>query len=231
MNSETPTPTSGSTPTSASAPAPKKPKTGWLNTLVDYGPLVVFLAVYKFSRPPADSTFGEIAAVIYGTIAFMVAAVVALIFSKWKFGKVSPMLILSTTLIVGFGALTIWLRDERFIQFKPTAIYLLFGIVLTIGWLRGKAWLQVLLEAAFEGVTQEGWLKLSRNWGFFFFALAALNEVLVRTMTFEGWLWAKLWVFMPISFLFTITQIPMLLKHGLSFDDTDEVVEDEPPTA
>ena len=214
---------------SETKPAEKKP-TGWLHTLVDYGPLLVFLGVYKFYQPPADSTFGEIAAVIYGTIAFMVAAVIALIFSKWKFGKVSPMLILSTTLIVGFSALTIWLRDERFIQFKPTAIYLLFGIVLVIGWLRNRAWLQVLLEAAFEGVTHEGWLKLSRNWGFFFFALAALNEVLVRTMTFEGWLWAKLWVFLPLTFLFTFTQIPMLLRNGLSFDDADEVLKDEPPT-
>tara|TARA_B100000678_G_scaffold6786_1_gene5785 strand:- start:169 stop:828 length:660 start_codon:yes stop_codon:yes gene_type:complete len=206
----------------------KKP-TGWLHTVVDYGPLLVFLSVYKFSQPPADSTFGEIAAVIYGTIAFMVAAVVALAFSKWKFGKVSPMLILSTTLIVGFGALTIWLRDERFIQFKPTAIYLLFGGVLIVGWLRGRAWLQVLLEAAFEGVTQKGWLKLSRNWGFFFLFLAVLNEIMVRSMSFESWLWAKIWVFLPLTFLFTFSQIPMLLKHGLSLDDTDEVLKDEPP--
>lgn len=205
--------------------------TGWLNTLVDYGPLLVFLGVYKFYQPPEDSTFGEIAAVIYGTIAFMVAAVAALAFSKWKFGKVSPMLILSTTLIVGFGGLTIWLRDERFIQFKPTAIYLLFGAVLLIGWLRGRAWLQVLLEAAFEGVTQEGWLKLSRNWGFFFLFLAVLNEILVRTMSFESWLWAKIWVFLPLTFLFTFSQIPMLLKHGLSLEDKNDVVEDEPPTA
>ena len=210
--------------------AKPKQKTGWLHTLVDYGPLLVFLGGYKLYEPPATSTFGEIAAVIYGTIAFMIAAVVALAFSKWKFGKVSPMLILSTSLIVGFGGLTIWLQDERFIQFKPTAIYLLFGIVLVIGWLRNRAWLQVLLEAAFEGVTHEGWLKLSRNWGFFFFALAALNEVLVRTMTFEGWLWAKLWVFLPLTFLFTFTQIPMLLRNGLSFDDADEVLKDEPPT-
>lgn len=205
--------------------------TGWLNTLVDYGPLLVFLGVYKFYQPPEDSTFGEIAAVIYGTIAFMVAAVAALAFSKWKFGKVSPMLILSTTLIVGFGGLTIWLRDERFIQFKPTAIYLLFGAVLLIGWLRGRAWLQVLLEAAFEGVTQEGWLKLSRNWGFFFLFLAVLNEILVRTMSFESWLWAKIWVFLPLTFLFTFSQIPMLLKHGLSLEDKNDVVEGEPPTA
>ena len=54
--------------------AKPKQKTGWLHTLVDYGPLLVFLGVYKLYEPPATSTFGEIAAVIYGTIAFMIAA-------------------------------------------------------------------------------------------------------------------------------------------------------------
>ena len=208
-----------------------KPKSGWLNILVDYGPLLVFLGVYKFYQPPETSTFGEIAAVIYGTIAFMIAAVAALVFSKFKFGHVSPMLILSTALIVGFGGLTIWLQDEKFIQIKPTAIYLLFGVLLLGGWLRGKALLQILLEAAFEGVDRDGWLKLSRNWGVFFVFMAGLNEVLRLQLDFESWLWAKLWVFMPLSFLFTFSQIPMLLKHGLAIEDRDEVVKDEPPTA
>lgn len=209
----------------------KKAGSSWLNIAVDYGPLLVFLGVYKFYQPPADSTFGEIAAVIYGTIAFMVAAVLALAFSRLKFGHVSPMLILSTVLIVGFGGLTIWLQDERFIQFKPTAIYLMFGVLLIGGWMRGKALLQILLEAAFEGVDKQGWLKLSRNWGFFFLVLAGLNEVLVRMMDFEGWLWAKFWVFMPLSFIFTFAQIPMLLKHGLAVESTEDVAKDEPPTA
>ena len=217
--------------TEAETSTKPKPKTGWLNILVDYGPLLVFLGVYKFYQPPETSTFGEIAAVIYGTIAFMIAAVFALAFSKLKFGHVSPMLVLSTALIVGFGGLTIWLQDEKFIQIKPTAIYLLFGVLLIGGWLRGKALLQVLLEAAFEGVDREGWLKLSRNWGLFFIALAALNEGMRMQLSFESWLWAKLWVFMPLSFLFTFTQIPMLLRHGLSLEDRDEVVKDEPPTA
>ena len=208
-----------------------KPKSGWLNILVDYGPLLVFLGVYKFYQPPADSTFGEVAAVIYGTIAFMIAAVAALVFSKFKFGRVSPMLLLSTALIVGFGGLTIWLQDEKFIQFKPTAIYLLFGVPLIIGWLRGKALLQVLLEAAFEGLTEEGWLKLSRNWAIFFFFLAGLNEVLRATLSFETWLWAKFWVFMPLSFLFTFSQIPMLLKNGLSLDEGEKEAEVPPPTS
>ena len=56
-----------------SDPHPKpeaKPKTGWLNIAVDYGPLLVFLAVYKFSAPDSDAPLGEVGAVIKGTIAF-----------------------------------------------------------------------------------------------------------------------------------------------------------------
>lgn len=207
-----------------------RPKSGWLNILVDYGPLLVFLGVYKFASPAKHSMMGEIGAVIYGTVAFMVAAVFALAFSKWKFGRVSPMLILSTAMIVGFGGLTIWLRDPSFIQIKPTAIYLLFGAALLVGYWRGRALLQILLEAAFEGVDKAGWMKLSRNWGLFFLALAALNETLRATLDFESWLWAKLWVFLPLSFLFTFTQIPMLLRHGLALDDAEEPLVQQPPT-
>ena len=209
--------------------AAETPKSGWLNILVDYGPLLVFLGVYKFSSGDGEGTASQIIAVINGTIAFMVAAIVALLFSRWKFGRVSPMLILSTVLIVGFGALTIWLRDERFIQIKPTAIYAMFGVLLIGGYLRGRALLQILLEAAFEGVDREGWLKLSRNWGVFFLLLAGLNEVLRATLTFEGWLWAKFWVFMPLSFLFTFTQLPMLLRHGLAIEDEKTVESEAPP--
>ncbi|BDI60793.1 inner membrane-spanning protein YciB [Qipengyuania nanhaisediminis] len=208
-----------------------KKGTGWLNVAVDYGPLLVFLAVYRLNAPDDPDAAGELLAIIYGTGAFMVAAVAALAISKWRLGKVSPMLWFSTALIVGFGALTIFFGDPRFVQLKPTIIYTGFGIALLGGYFTGRALLKILLEAAFEGVDEAGWLKLSRNWGVFFLLLAALNEVLVAQLDFEGWLWAKLWVFLPLTFIFTFTQIPMLLKHGLAFEEADEVVKDEPPTA
>ncbi|GGD89650.1 putative intracellular septation protein A [Tsuneonella deserti] len=212
----------------------RKP-TGWLNVAIDYGPLIVFLAVFKLSDPGGKDMAGTIAAIIRGTGAFIVAAIAALLFSRIKFGRVSPMLWLSTALIVGFGGLTIFLGDPFWVQVKPTVIYLLFAAALLIGYARRVALLQVLLGAAFEGVDQAGWLKLSRNWGLFFAFLAALNEALRHFYNagndgFETWLWAKLWVFMPLSFLFTFTQIPMLLRHGLSFEDRDEVLKDQPPT-
>lgn len=208
----------------------KKKGSGWLNVAVDYGPLVVFLAAYKYFSPEETDAIAEVAAVIKGTLAFMVAAVIALAVSKWRLGKVSPMLSFSTALIVGFGALTIFFGDPVFVQLKPTIIYSVFGVALLVGFWRGKALLKILLEAAFEGLSDEGWLKLSRNWGVFFLALATLNEGLRAYLDFEGWLWAKFWVFMPLSFLFTFTQIPMLMKHGLDVGQEDEVIKNEPPT-
>lgn len=207
----------------------KKPGSSWLNVAVDYGPLLVFLGIYRWFAPDEPEPIAELAAVIKGTMAFMVAAVIALAVSKWRLGKVSPMLWFSTALIVGFGALTVFFGDPTFVQIKPTIIYAMFGIALLIGVWRGRALLQILLEAAFEGLNQVGWLKLSRNWGIFFLLLAVLNEVLRAQLSFEGWLWAKLWVFLPLTFLFTFSQIPMLLKHGLTVEGVDEETHNPPP--
>jgi intracellular septation protein len=208
----------------------KKAASSWLNVAVDYGPLLVFLGVYRMNAPADPNPAGELGAIIYGTGAFMIAAVAALIISKWRLGKVSPMLWFSTALIVGFGSLTIFFGDPTFVQLKPTIIYASFGVALLGGFFAGRGLLKILLEAAFEGLSDEGWRKLSRNWGVFFLLLAGLNEALRVQLTFEGWLWAKFWVFLPLTFLFTFSQIPMLLKHGLSFEDRDEPLKDEPPT-
>ena len=210
-------------------PRPKRPKSGWINVLVEYGPLLIFFLTYRWYKPDEADAAGEIFAVIRGTGAFIVAALAALAISKWRLGKVSPMLWLSTALIVGFGALTIYFQDERFIQWKPTIIYVGFGTLLIGGWFRRKALLKTLLEAAFDGLSDEGWLKLSFNWGLFFLVLAALNTALMYTISFDSWLAAKLWLFLPLSFLFTFTQLPMLLRHGLSIEDKAEVLEN-PPT-
>lgn len=209
----------------------KKPKSGWINVLVDYGPLLVFFLTYRYLKPDEASIAGEVGAVVGSTGAFVVAALIALIVSRWRLGKVSPMLWLSTALIVVFGGITMWTGDERVIQAKPTVIYLVFGVLLLIGWLRGVALLKILLEAAYEGLDDTGWLKLSRNWGVFFLVLAALNEGLVWYLDFGDWLAAKLWVFLPLTFLFTFTQLPMLLRHGLSAEGAKEEETTPPPTS
>jgi intracellular septation protein len=206
-----------------------KPKSGWLNMAVDYGPILVFFLVYRHYAPGGhNNPVGDVLAVVRGTGSFMAASLIALAVSKWKLGRISPMLWLSTGLIVFFGGLTVWSQDKTWIQMKPTAIYLLFGIALLIGIARGKALLKILLEAAFDGLDDAGWMILSRNWGLFFLLLAATNELFRHYLTFDGWLQAKLWLFMPASFIFTFLHMPMLLRHGMAAEQKQEVITHPP---
>lgn len=184
------------------APAPAQQES-WLPLALDFGPLLVFFLSYKF------------AGMIAGTSAFMAAIAVAVLVSKVKLGKVSPMLWLSAVLVLFFGSLTIYFHDERFIQIKPTIIYAFFALMLLVGWLRGKPLLKYLLGAAYKGLSEEGWLKLSRNWGVFFLAMAAANEGLRAYLSFDSWLSVKVWGVTVVSLLFAGANVPMLMRHGL----------------
>jgi intracellular septation protein len=214
----------------AQKPAPSKH--GWLSLLIEYGPILCFFLTYRHFAPDTKTdSLGEVFAVIRGTVAFIIAALAALGVSLWKFRRVSPMLVLSTVLIVFFGGLTVWTQDKAWIMHKPTAVYLLFAVLLIGGWLRGKALLKIMLSAAFEGLNDAGWMKLSRNWGFFFVVLAIINEVFANRTApdaFEIWLKAKLWLFMPLSFLFTFAHMPMLLRHGLAKEAEQDVATTTP---
>ena len=209
-------------PTLATGPepiivAPARPHGGFLPMLIDFGPLLVFFLAYKFS-PSSSPTI----AAMQSTIAFMVAIIVAMLVSKWKLGRISPMLWMSGILVVGFGALTVYFHDQQFIQIKPTIIYVLFAVILLGGWWRGKPLLKYLLQAAFDGLDEKGWLVLSRNWGLFFAALAAMNEALRLLVSFDTWLTVKVWGITALSFLFALSQLPVMMRHGLALPDVDE---------
>lgn len=214
--------------------AKPKPKASWLNLVVDYGPLLVFFLAYRHFSPEGDAQpLATVAAVIKGTIAFMVATVIALVVSKWRLGHISPMLWLTTVLILGFGSLTVIFHDPFWIQVKPTAVYVMFAVVLFVGLWRGKPMLKYLLQSAFEGLSEEGWMKLSRNWAWFFVFLAVLNEGLrwkfnVANGNFGTWLQLKVWLFTVLSFVFTFSQLPMVLKHGMGDDAKEELIETPP---
>ncbi len=201
------------------APSKHKPTPKGLSFLLDFGPLLIFFLVNRLAKSETDPAQGP----IYGTIAFMVAIMVAMVVSKWKSGKISIMMWVSAVLVVGLGGITVLLGDPVYIQIKPTVVYRLFAAILFGGLLRGKALLKYLLEYAFEGVDDAGWRKLSRNWALFFVGMAAINEVIRRPelFSFDSWLAIKVWGVTALSFLFTLSQIPMLMKHGLKLAEDD----------
>jgi intracellular septation protein len=200
------------------AVAEKKPSS-LLSFILDFGPLLVFFVASRFGKSESDPVQGP----IIGTAAFMVAIVVAMGVSKWKLGRVSPMMKLSAVFVIGFGALTLWFRDFGFIQHKATAVYLLFATIIIGGWLRAKPALKYLLEPAYDGLSEEGWLKLSLSWGIFFLALAGLNEVLIVVTNADQYIAIKAFGLPALTFVFALANIPMLMRHGLNLEGPPEI--------
>ena len=192
-----------------------------LRMALDFGPLVVFFLVNFLTGGPA------ILRVMTATGAFMVASVAAIVISRVKTGHVSPMLWMTGVLVVVFGGLTLWFHDATFIKMKPTIIYLMFAGILCFGLVTGRPTLQTLLEAAYPGLSALGWRKLTRNWAVFFVFMAVLNETVWRNTSWDFWVGFKLWGAMPLTLLFAIANVPMLLKHGLTV--TSDAVTDIPP--
>lgn len=198
---------------------------------IDYAPLVVFFAV-NFLVPASVSmrlvaaTTGflsdlermealVIARVIVATVAFIATTIAAMALSLARAGRISPMLWLSGGLVVVFGGLTVYFHDPRFIQIKPTIVYAAFAAVLAFGLLTGRPLLEGLLGTAYPGLTAEGWRKLTRNWVLFFAVMAALNELVWRSMGWDVWVLYKLWGAIPLTLIFALANVPMLTRHGL----------------
>ena len=191
--------------------SPKAASPG-LRMAIDFGPLLVFFAVNGWVGGP------QIGRVIAATIAFMTATVIAMIISRWKTGQISPMLWMSGLLVLVFGGLTVYFHDETFIKIKPTIIYLMFASVLIFGLVTGRPLLQFVLESAYPGLNPKGWRQLTINWAAFFLVQAVLNEAVWRNASWDFWVAYKLWGVIPMTMLFAIANLPMLMKHGMQID-------------
>ena len=185
--------------------------------LIDVGPLLVFFAANFFAPVPAALK------IFAATGAFMAAMVAAMIYSALRFRRISPMLWFSGVLVVVMGGVTIWLHDETFIKMKPTFYYLLVAALLAFGLFTGRPLLKRVLGSSYPGLDEDGWRKLTRNWALFFAFMAVLNEGVWRNTTTDFWIGFKLWGAIPLTFLFALANIPMLLKHGLNREQATPV--------
>lgn len=174
---------------------------------LDFGPVIIFFLVNFLM----DSEL----AIFYATGAFMAAMGVAMAVSWAKTGKISPMLLFSGVMVLIFGGVTLWLRDETFIKVKPTIYYVFIASILVFGLLAKRPTLKALLGTAYPGLSDRGWDILSRNWAIFFLFMAALNEAVWRSTSTDFWVGFKLWGAIPLTLVFAFANVPMLMRHGL----------------
>ena len=195
-------------------PLPRRQPGAVMKLAIDFAPLIIFFLTNSFAPGPKDSR------IFVATGAFMVATLVAMLVSRLQSGRISAMLWFSGVMVVVFGGLTLWLHDQTFIMVKPTIYYVVLASILFFGLRTGKPTIELVLGAAYPGLSALGWRLLTRNWAFFFVGMAIANEI-VRTRFTDWWVSYKLFGALPATLLFALANMPMLMRHGMAIGDAE----------
>ncbi len=195
----------------------------WLKFVLELGPLLLFF--FANSRPklfaplvhpvlPDALLAGENAGLFTATAVLMLGVLMALAVSYAITRRLPIMPVVTAVLVLVFGGLTFYFQDPSFIKMKPTILYACFGLALLGGLLFNRPLLPVVLDNAMS-LTEEGWRILTLRWGLCFLALAVLNEVIWRTQSTDTWVLFKFPGTMILIFVFTFSQVPVIMKHEL----------------
>lgn len=179
----------------------KRQLTGSLKLLLDFAPLLVFFVTFK------------LAGVMTATLALIAATLISITIIYAVERKIALAPLISAVVVTVMGGLSIALHNEQFIKMKPTLVNLAFAAILLVGALGFKrGLLKYVLDVAFH-MTPEGWLVLSRRWGFFFIFLAVLNETIWRNFSTEFWVDFKVFGMFTLTVLFAVSQFRLIERY------------------
>tara|TARA_B100000945_G_scaffold158525_1_gene127338 strand:- start:1695 stop:2240 length:546 start_codon:yes stop_codon:yes gene_type:complete len=173
--------------------------------ITDFGPLLIFFVVYyksgnnlKIAIPP-----------------LIVATLLAVIIVYFVEKKIPYLPLIGAVLVSFFGGLTLYFNNPIFIYLKPTIINIIFAATLLLGkTFFDINFLKIFFKNAFQ-LDDMGWSKLNNRWAYFFIFLALVNELVWRTQTEAVWVNFKVWGILPLTFIFTALQLPLINKHKI----------------
>ncbi len=172
---------------------------------IEAGPLLVFFVA------------NQVWEILTATALFMAATAISVSLSYRLERRLAVIPLIGAFFVLVMGGLTLALEDALFIKIKPTIVNLLFASILVTGLVLRRPFLKMLMGSMLE-LTDAGWRKLSWRWAFFFVFLAVLNEVIWRNFSTDFWAGFKLFGMLPISMVFALAQVPLILKHQVGRD-------------
>jgi len=172
-----------------------------MKMLFDFFPVLLFFIAYK--------TYD-----IYTATAVLIAAsALQTIGHRLIKGSFEKTHVITFALVAIFGGLTLFLQDELFIKWKPTAINWLFAIIFIGSHFIGKKTIIERMMGA--NITLPGlvWNKLNIAWALFFVFLGAVNIYVAFEFDTDTWVNFKLFGLMGLTFVFIVAQSLYLVPY------------------
>jgi intracellular septation protein len=167
---------------------------GPMKLLFDLLPVILFFLAFKFGD-------------IYLATGIAILASIAQIgWLKLARKPVEAMQWASLVIIIVFGGLTLLLRDETFIKWKPTVLYASLAVGLAVSrWAFGRNLIERLMGSQIT-LPPPIWDRLNLAWIVFFAAMGALNIWVAYTFSTDIWVNFKLFGTMGLTIGFVIAQ-------------------------
>ena len=201
--------------------APRNRITLYMQLLVDFLPILVFFGAYIVSKD-----------IFIAIVAIMIVAPVVLAGQWFVTKRVNKMTLISTALVVGFGAITLVLKNPVFFYWKPTVFYWALALAcLGSHFIGQKTIVQRMLEAAAQGseaafeLPAEKWRTLNLMWVAYATIAGTLNIYVAYNFSEPTWVNFKLFGLLGLTIVFLVIQSVWIVS--VAEQDPDNNVESE----
>jgi intracellular septation protein len=176
--------------------------------LFEFLPIILFFIAFKLKG-------------IFFATAVAVAAGICQAAVSWaRKRKVEPVLIINLAVLSVFGGFTLLLHNELFIKWKPTILYGLFAVILSVAQLSfGKNLVRSLLAKSIT-LPDRVWGRLNLSWILFFAGLGGLNLFVACHFPTATWVNFKLFGILGCTLAFFIIQSIVLAPYVRDVKDS-----------
>lgn len=186
-----------------------------MQQILEFIPIVLFFVTYQMSGQTVS--VGEwqytLDGIFSATLVLMLATTLQLLFAKLTTGHIEKRLFWTWLAVVVFGTLTVSLRDQSFIQWKPTIFNWALALVfLASHWVGEKNLLERTLGSQMV-LPKPLWTRLSYLWVANFSVVGTLNIWVAKTYSEATWVSYKLYSSIGFTLAMMVVTVIMIAPH------------------
>ena len=194
-----------------------------MKQLTELVPILLFFVVYKMDGyqlqlGPIEYQFDGI---YTATAVLMLATIAQVVFARMSTGKLEKRQLWLLIAVLVFGGATIVLRNELFIQWKPTIFNWAMGLVfLGSQFIGDKNLIARTLGSQLE-VPYGIWTRLNYLWSAYFLVVGSLNLFVAYRFSQDFWVSYKLYSSIGFTIALSIITVVVLAPH-IQEENTDQ---------
>lgn len=186
-----------------------------MKQIAELVPIILFFAVYQFDGRIVElwGWHYRFDGIYSATWILILATLGQVVLTRLITGHIEKRLLLLAAAVLVFGGATLALRNQLFIQWKPTIFnWVLAGIFAGTSMWTGKTVMQRAMGAQLT-LPERVWRQLNRLWIANFLVVGALNLYVAYRFSEAAWVSYKLYSAIGFTLLLSALTVLLIMPH------------------